>query len=291
MSLGLWAQGTAAEFLTSTPDAQALAQGGASVAMDATAYSFWNNPASSSFSEKKMAVGVSYGLMQPKLSKANMASLAGYGSITDKISVQAAAKLYMHKPYDLVSPDGIYDGTFSPKEYNVGVGVAYKIIPCLSAGVGLSYIGSDIGGPKSASAFAANVGVYFKKKALSAGLRASNLGTKLSYGGSSSYSLPMDIALGAAYKVGKVEKSNLDINAQVSMLPASSLFMAAAGLRYNYGELFHVAAGYSFAADSSAPSYLTVGAGVEIAGISLDLCYLAGSVLANTLMFNLGYAF
>ncbi len=290
-ALGLDAQNTAAGFLNSSPDAQALAQGGASAAMEATAYSFWNNPAAASLSDRKFAAGVSYGMMQPKLSKADMAAFAGYGRITDRISVQAAAKYYMHKPYDLVSPEGIYDGSFTPKEYSVGAGMSYRIIPCLSAGAGLSYIGSDIGGLKSAGAFSVNLGLFFKMKALTAGLTASNIGTSINYGGEATYSLPMDISLGAAYKLGKPEKSNIDISVQAGMLPLDKSFRAAAGLRYNYAGLFHVSAGYSFAADKDAPSYLTLGAGAEIAGISFDFCYLAGSVIANTLMFNLGYAF
>ncbi len=290
-SLSLSAQNTSAGFLTETPDAQALAVGGASVAMEATAYSFWNNPAAASFSEKKMAAGLSYGMMQPKLSKANMVSAAGYGRITDKLSVEAAAKFYMHKPFDQVNSEGFYNGTFRPMEYNIGIGAAYRIIPCLSAGLGLNYIGSDIGGAKSASAFSANVGVFFKMKSFSAGLRAANLGTPVNYGGETSYPLPMDLALGAAYKIGKAEKHNLDINAQVSMIPAADALNVGAGLRYNYARLFHLAAGYSYSTAKTAPSYLTIGTGFEIAGISFDACYVAGSVLGNTLMFNLGYAF
>ncbi len=291
VSLGLSAQNTGANFLTDSPDAQAVAMGGASVAMEADAYSFWNNPAAVSFSERKMAVGVSYGLMQPQLSKANMASVAGFGKITDKLSIEAAGKFYMHKPYDLVNSEGMYDGTFTPMEFTVGVGAAYQILPCLSAGLGLNYISSDIGGPKTASAFSANVGVFFQMKGFSAGLRASNLGTSVNYGGETSYPLPMDIALGAGYKVGKADKHNLDINAQVSMIPANSAINAAAGLRYNYARYFHIAAGYSYAIDKTAPSFLTLGAGVEFIGISIDACYIIGSMLGNTLMFNLGYAF
>ncbi len=291
VTLCLSAQQTAADFLTATPDAQALSMGGASVATEATAYSFWNNPAAASFSEKKLSAGVSYGLMQPNLSKANMAAVSGYGRLTEKLTIEAAGKFYMHKPFDKMDQNGAYEGTYTPSEYTFGVGVAYRILPYLSAAVGANYIGSDIGGPKSAVAFSANLGVYLKLKAFTAGFRAANIGTSLNYGGEASYGLPMDLSLGAAYKLGKPEKHNLDITAQASMLPANGAFLAAAGLRYNYADYFHLAAGYSFAADKDAPSYLTVGTGVEFIGINLDLCYVIGSAISNTLMINLGYAF
>ncbi len=286
-----FAQNSAADFLTAPSDAKALSTGGASVAMEATAFSFWNNPAAVSFSEKKMSVGLSYGLMQPKLSKSNMGAVAGYGKLNDKLSIQAAGKLYMHSPYDRMDSNGIFQGTFAPKEYTLGVGVAYRIIPCLSAGAGLNYIGSDIGGPKSASAFSANLGVFLHLKGFTAGLRASNIGSSINYGGAASYSLPVDIALGAAYKLGKPEKHNLDITGQFNMMPTSKAYIAAAGLRYNYSSIFHIAAGYSYSIDKEAPSFLTLGAGAEFAGINLDICYVVGSPLSNTLMINLGYAF
>ncbi len=277
--------------MTVDTDAKSLSVAGSSVAADASAFAYWNNAAASVFSEKTLAVGAAYGVWQPQFASDNVMSVAGFSKLGDKLSVNAAAKYYMHRPYDMVTDQGVYGGSFTPVELTAGVGVAYKILPVLSASLSANFISSNLGGPKTATAFSADLGVYYKSNNLSAGFVAENLGTRVSYGGAYSYALPSNLALGAAYSLGDGETNNLQFSAQGTMYLAGLDMCVAAGASYSYNNLLRVAAGYNYGLGEFLPSFLSLGVGGSFAGISLDVCYLMGDILANTLMFNLGYAF
>lgn len=293
-STALFAQTYAAQFLDVNPDARALSVANSAVVMDASSFSVWNNAAASVFSDKSFSAAASYGMWQPSAADAQIASAAGFGKIGEKLSVSAGFKYFMHSSYDVSGADGVYTGTFTPSEYVASAGVAYKIIPSLSASLALSYVGSDLGGPKPGSAFAANLGLMYVNGGLRLGLTASNIGSSINYGGASSYSLPMHADLGVGYTFGSAEASRLSLSAQAGMLFADSSLTAAAGLEYKLKEVFRLAAGYNLCTAKGAPSFLSLGTGISLFGVSLDLAYLlglSGSAASNTLMLNLGYAF
>lgn len=294
LAFGLQAQSFAGQFLEVNPDARSLSLANSAVVMDASSFSVWNNAAASVFSENRFSAAASYGMWQPSVANAQLASAAGYGRIGEKLSVSAGFKYFMHKSYEISSSEGIYSGTFTPSEYLASVGVAYKFIPSLSASLGLNYIGSDLGGPKAASAFAANLGLLYVNGGFKAGLTASNIGTALNYGGSSSYSLPMRADLGLAYSFGSADASRLAISAQAGMRFADSAITAAAGLEYKFKKLLRFAAGYNLCTAPAASNFISLGAGFSFFGVSVDLAYLlgtSGSPVSNSLMINLAYAF
>ena len=99
-------------------------------------------------------------MWQPSSADAQIISAAGFGKIGDKLSINAGVKYFMHQSYDISNSEGIYSGSFTPSEYAASLGVAYKLIPSLSAALTLSYVGSDLGAPKAASAGAANSVIY-----------------------------------------------------------------------------------------------------------------------------------
>ena len=71
-------------------------------------------------------------------------------------------------------------------------------------------------------------------------------------------------------------------------------FAAAVGASYTYDDMISVRAGYRAGAESVIPSFMSLGAGVEFAGVKLDLAYLLGvgdSYLGNTLAISVGYSF
>ena len=290
----LFAQNYAAQFLDVNPDARALSLANSAVVMDASSFAVWNNGAASAFSERSFSASASYGMWQPSVANAQVVSAAGFGKLSEKLTLNAGVKYFMHQSYEVSNSQGIYSGTFTPSEYVASVGAAYKFIPSLSASVSLNYIGSDLGGPQTASAFAANLGVMYVNGGLKAGLTASNIGSSLNYGGVTSYSLPMHVDLGVGYTIGSVEASRLSVSAQAGMLFADSSFTAAAALEYRLKEVFRLAAGYNMCTATGAPSFISLGTGVSLFGVSLDLAYLlgtSGTAASNTLMLNLGYAF
>lgn len=288
------AQAYAGQFLDVNPDARSLSVAGTSAVMDASSFAVWNNGAASAFSGNSFSASASYGMWQPSSADAQIISAAGFGKIGDKLSINAGVKYFMHQSYDISNSEGIYSGSFTPSEYAASLGVAYKLIPSLSAALTLSYVGSDLGAPKAASAVAANIGVMYVNGGLRAGLTASNIGSKLNYSGVQSYSLPMRADLGVGYTFGSADASRFGISAQAGMQFVDASITAAAGLEYRLKEVLRLAAGYNLCTASGAPSFISLGAGFGFYGISVDVAYLlgvTGAAASNTLMLNLGYAF
>ena len=74
----------------------------------------------------------------------------------------------------------------------------------------------------------------------------------------------------------------------------SGAFSASAGAAYTYNDLVSVRAGYRYGGKSVIPSFASVGAGVKLWGVHIDVAYIiaAGtSPLRNTFAVGLGYSF
>lgn len=287
-----FAQESAAQFLNNTPDAKTLATGGASVASEANAFSFWNNAAAAGQSSKTMSAAAAFGLFQPNTNSSQIYALSGFGRIGKRWSVTAGGKMQRYSSYDIADENGIFTGSFTPSEMSIGAGVGFNALPCLTVSAAFNYIRSDIGAPQVANAFAADLGVFFSYDALRAGLSASNLGTSINYGGAD-YSLPMHVDLGAGYTLGK-GSHKLSADIQAGYYVSDSFLSAKGGLSYLFKDLLRLSGGYCWNSVSAIPSYATLGAGLSIFGVSLDIAYVMAAKdnpMANTLMFNLGYSF
>ena len=87
------------------------------------------------------------------------------------------------------------------------------------------------------------------------------------------------------------------VNLQGGMTFENPAFFAALGAQYCFNDFIRVAAGYHYGDPDKMVigSYASVGAGVKILGISLDLAYLIGltpdSPLSNTFSVGVSYAF
>ena len=292
-----WAQGSsAAQFLDISPDAASLSLGGSGLTLDAGAFSVWSNPASSALSSKKLAVGAAYGLWQPSYSASSYAAASGFVRIGKSLAVNFLGKYYMHQSYDLTGEDGIVNGSFTPNEMNFALGVSYALLPSLSLGVNLGYVRSDIGAPQAGSALVSDLALQYRYKDLDAALSVRNLGTKISYGGASSYSLPSKAELGLSYTLGRTKAADhrLALHDQASAYLADSLFRLAGGLRYSFKETVYIAGGYSTVLSSPEMGFASVGAGLRLWGVELGACYLLGSSdnpNSGSLLVNLSYSF
>lgn len=282
-------------FLDYNPDAHALGVAGASAVDDATAFSVWNNAATTAFSEDKFSAGASFALWQPSFSNVRQAAVAGYGVISERLSINAGFRYDVYQPYDTADENGIYTGTFTPSGMQGTIGASFLAIPSLAVSVSASFVHSDIGGPKAANTFCFDIGLLYKYRTFRAALTAANLGASFNYGGASSYSLPSRVDLGLGYGIGYGHgRHTLDINAQGSYLLMTGGMRAAAGLRYCFNGLVHVSAGYNCGLSESLPNFASLGAGVSFWGVGLDFAYLmasAGTPMAGTMVVNLSYAF
>ena len=273
-------------------DAASLAMGSAGVSSDAGAYALENNVAAISLAEQKMAVQAGFGMWQPSYSDLKTIGLAGMYRVSDKIGVALDFKYLMMPSYSEVTGNGsdIRDSEFSPSEMGLSAGFSYAILDYLSAGITLRYAGSTLGPEANADVFGTDIGVFFKKNAVSAGLSLNNLGSEVKYS-EVGYAQPMLLKVGAGYDL-KLGNSALLFSAQADVLFAGGI-MAGAGCEYAFKDMLFARAGYHYGdAVNAVPSYGSAGLGVKIAGVCLDVAYLYGSkVLSNSMCISLGYSF
>ena len=287
----LRAQSVSALFLDVNADVKALSTAGSSAAVATDgAFLLRNNAASSSVSDKRFAVGASYGLWMPNSTAASAMSLAATSRLGKRLGVAVDVNYFTYKPVEISNPEGVYTGSLTPNDMSVSAGLSYRIVGGLSAGVNLRWLRSEVGAPKAGTAFAADFGVLYRLKAFRAGLNLLNLGSKLDFGGSSRYSLPSRLDLAAGYRLGANAKHSLDITAAAAMCLPDSAMSVSAGLRYAFNSLFWLAGGYRLALSDKLPSFAGFGAGLSVFGIELGAAYVLFPS-DSALMFNLSYSF
>ena len=273
-------------------DAASLAMGSAGVSADAGAYALENNVAAIPFAEQNMSVQAGFGMWQPSYADLKTIGLAGMYKISDKVGMALDFKYLMMPSYSGVTGNGsdIRDSEFSPSEMGLSAGFSYAILDYLSAGITLRYAGSTLGPEANADVFGTDIGVFFKKNAVSAGLSLNNLGSEVKYS-EVGYAQPMLLKVGAGYDL-KLGNSALLFSAQADVLFAGGI-MAGAGCEYAFKDMLFARAGYHYGdAVNAVPSYGSAGLGVKIAGVCLDVAYLYGSkVLSNSMCISLGYSF
>ncbi|MGN1210735.1 MAG: PorV/PorQ family protein [Candidatus Cryptobacteroides sp.] len=256
------------------------------------AFALENNVAGMSLDSGKLNAAVSFGMWQPEYASDKFIGVGATGRITDKWAVGVLFKYMMQPEYQTVTDSGndVRDSFFSPKEFNVGVGVSYAIINCLSAGIGLKVTDSVLGPETSAIVFGADIGLYFNRKGISAGLSVNNLGNKVRYG-ERSYDQPMLAKLGAGYSAA-FGISSLSVSAETDIL-FSGAATAGAGVEYGLKDMAFIRAGYHYGnSPKTVPSYASAGIGLKLWGVTLDASYIFGSkVLKNSVSISLGYKF
>lgn len=289
-----------AAFLTITPDPVAMSMGGTGTVLEATPFTMWNNAAASALDESKFQAAASYSLWQPSYSANNIASVAGYGRVAEFMTVSAGVRYFSHRPYDVTDgTTGTVTGTFSPVDIQAGIGLGFRILPILSLGANINYVYSHIGGPQAGNAVSADFGALLDLRFIKVGLTASNIGSRLNYGGASSYALPANISLGVGTEqyFGADDRHALAVNLQGGTLLESPAFFAGVGAQYCYNGLVRVSAGYHYGEPDKSVigQYVSVGAGVKVLGISIDAAYLIGtsadSPIGNSFSVGIGYAF
>lgn len=290
-AFALRAQGVSALFLDVNTDVKVLSTAGSSAAVATDgAFLLRNNAAASALSDKRFAVGASYGIWMPSSTAATVVSLAADSRLGKRLGVAVDINYFSYKPVELSNTEGVYHGSITPNDISVSAGLSYRIVGGLSAGLNLRWLRSEIGAPKAGTAFAADLGMLYRLKAFRAGFQLSNVGSKLDFGGSSSYSLPSRLEFAAGYMLGDKAKHGLDISAAADMYLQDSAVAVSAGLKYEFKSLLWFAGGYKLALSDSLPSFASLGAGFSVYGLELGAAYVLFPS-DSTLMFNLSYSF
>lgn len=273
-------------------DATTLSLAGVGVCAPGGAYSLENNVAAMSLAEKRLHAGAAFGKWQPSYSANSLVSAGATFKATDDLAVGLFVKKFGYQSYNIVTESGSVsrDGSFTPKEFNAAIGLSYRIVPCLSVGVTAKIVKSSLSADAEGTAFGADVGAYFSRNAIRAGLSVNNLGTKMRYG-DDSHALPAMLKAGAGYDLD-LGSSRLAFSAEADYLFAGA-FMAGAAVQYDWSDWLFVRCGYHYGDRAEAiPSYASAGIGVKVFGVSLDAAWLfASEILRNSFALSLGYSF
>ena len=285
---------TALSFLSRNSDPVTLSMGGASLATShSPAYSLFCNPSAMAFSEKKLDIAASFSSWQPEGAASKVIDFGASGCF-GKFGISAGISYGKGDEYEVYSESGDKSGTFSPSEMAAGVGLSYRIVKFLSAGVNLKYASEKLSKDDSYNAFAADVLLTAKLDGFRIAAGARNIGSKVKASDGTSFSIPSSIAAGVSYGHTFAEKHSI-----LASVNADYYFESGAtesiGVAYTYNNLVSVRGGYCNASDKApGASFASVGAGVQFLGIRIDAAYLiagSDSPMKNTLSVGLGFSF
>jgi len=219
--------------LAIAPDARGGSMGDIGAATEADVFSQYWNPAKYPFNVARAGVGLSYTPWLRKLvSDINLANVAGFYRIGDYSAVSASLRFFSLGEVYL---SDMADMTIRPYELAIDAGYSRMLSQCFSMGVNLRFILSDIkydytAESSAGKAFAADIAMYRlgylmlgnRECSLGWGINISNIGTKISFGGSDdSEFLPTNLRLGLNFTVpfNEYNKFSLAFDANKLLIP------------------------------------------------------------------------
>ena len=243
LSLSLWAQDKQDMFnpvntsVTSqmiAPDARAGSMGDVGAATDPDAVSQYWNPAKYPFNISRAGVALNYTpWLRQLVSDMNLAYLAGYYRIGDYSAVSGSFRYFsLGEVLTSSGVDAANDMTIKPYEMSFDVGYSLMLSEKFSLGAAVRWIYSDLTydyteDTSPGSAFAADIACYYqnyinignRECQLGLGLNISNVGSKITFGGSdNSEFIPTNLRLGAALMIPINEYNRFTIAADANKL-------------------------------------------------------------------------
>lgn len=261
---------------------------------ETTTYTIYKSDAAHLSSTDKGAFGVSYSSWLPGSLDATVLNAKGFFNISPKIGVSIGYTQPLLKPFPIVNDQGVDLGQFTPIEFAAEGGVSALIFKRVSASVNFKYIYSDIGGPLVGQAVAGDVSLLYHPGAFNLGVKVANLGSAMDWG-NGAHPLPAFAELGSLYNLTMGKNHTLLFSGRAALLFSDGSPLFAAGLEYALKESYFLRVGgnYAYGADNL-PSFLSVGAGVKLAGINLNFVYLLGqsdTPINGSFSIGLGYSF
>lgn len=215
---------------TIAPDARAAGMGDVGAATDPDVVSQYWNPAKYPFCISRAGVALNYTpWLRQLVNDMDLAYLAGYYRIGDYSAVSASLRYFSLG--EVMSSDG--DGmTINPYEMSVDVAYSLMLSEKFSIAAAVRWIYSDLtydytDDTSPGSAFAADIACYYndyimigeRECQLGLGLNISNIGSKITFGGSDqSEFIPANMRLGAALMVPIDEYNRFTIAADANKL-------------------------------------------------------------------------
>lgn len=219
---------------TIAPDARSAGMGDVGVATDPDATSQYWNPAKYPFCISRAGVALNYTpWLRQLVSDMDLAYLSGYYRIGDYSAVSGSLRYFSLGEVMLSSGQGNqYDMTINPYEMSLDVAYSLMLSETFSISAGVRWIYSDLTydyneDTAPGSAFAADLSCYYqnyinlgqRECQLGVGLNISNIGSKITFGGSDeSEFIPTNMRLGAALMIPVNEYNRFTIAADANKL-------------------------------------------------------------------------
>ena len=219
---------------TIAPDARAAGMGDVGVATDPDGVSQYWNPAKYPFTISRAGVALNYTpWLRQLVSDMDLAYLAGYYRIGEHSAVSGSLRYFSLGEVQTSSDvSGSGDMTINPYEMSLDVAYSIMLSEHFSMAAAVRWIYSDLTydyteDTTPGSAFAADLSFYYqnylnlgeRECQLGLGLNVSNIGSKISFGGSNdSEFIPTNLRLGASLMVPIDEYNRFSISADANKL-------------------------------------------------------------------------
>ena len=220
---------------TIAPDARAAGMGDVGAATDPDAVSQYWNPAKYPFTISRAGVALNYTpWLRQLVNDMGLAYLAGYYRIGDYSAVSGSLRYFsLGEVYTSASMDGAGSSmTINPYEMSLDVAYSLMLSEKFSLGAAVRWIYSDLtydytDDTSPGSAFAADLSMYYqnylnigsRECQLGLGLNISNIGSKITFGGSEySEFIPTNLRLGASLMIPIDEYNRFTIAADANKL-------------------------------------------------------------------------
>jgi hypothetical protein len=211
---------TAVPFLGITPDSRSGAMGDVGAGLSPDANSLYWNTSKLAFAEKDFEISVSYSPWLQRLAKdIHLSYLSGYKKLGERHAVGGSLRYFSLGNITFTDISGNKVRDFTPSEFELTAGYAFKLSRVFSIGLNGKYIFSNLTGgttvagantqPGQAGAADLSFSYYEtqkkwfgKKLDIGFGLTISNIGNKIAYSSSSGQTdfLPTNLRLGTALK-------------------------------------------------------------------------------------------
>ena len=265
-------------FINTPSDARTGAMGNAGYTLSGSSFVTHHNSASVFFSDHQNSVAVSYMSWHPNAGNHSQVNAGAYWT-GEKAGIALGYKHNALPDIERYDENGNSLGSFTPKENAIDLGVAIRVSEKFAVSSDIRYIGSDMGAETKGSSVAFNINSMYSANNLNLAFGVANIGSKINYG-YDKYDLPAVVKAGAAYQ-HVFEKHCFtfsgEVDYQIKPTDYSGL-TGGLGIEYLLNNTLALRAGYH-ASDQSktGPSYGSLGAGVNFAGLNLNAAYwLAG---------------
>lgn len=276
------AQSKSLQILEVNPDARSVAMGNFGMISTDRAH-LYTNPASLLYADKDMTLHVGTEIF-PSVAEEGRAIFYNFSlgwRLSKRQAILGGFRYLGSSKMALVDDSGMATGeSIKPTDWTLDLGYTFKATPQLALFTTGSFVQSRL--MSSGHTVSISVGGNWRKELrwghlpslLNFGLKLSDFGPSISYGGDSKYPLPSSLVLGSDLTHNISERHHLTytLGMRHFFLPTDAqLFRASGGIEYSFKKMVSLRAGYQYG--NRGMSHITTGFGLSFSGFIFDFAY------------------